>query len=169
MIRADVVEKLHSSRVQAFSVFIPMVPGDSSGPAEGSASKLKEAGIASFWDGKRDLGRQFVNVVTLPGKRKVAWDIYFLFGPDAVWDDQPPKPVFWMHQLANDERCLDGAKFRDRVQTEIDKLPKRLVFLTREGCANSPEMKRGSTSHSGTSTGRMATKSSMSRHCLPKM
>lgn len=120
-----------------------MIPSDRSGPAEESASKLKAAGIASFWDAKRDLGREFANVVTLPGNRKVAWDIYFLFGPDADWNDKPPTPIFWMHQLANDERCLDGTKFKDNVQAEMDNLPKHLVFLTRDGCAASPEMKRG--------------------------
>jgi hypothetical protein len=40
-----------------------------------------------------------------------AWDVYFVFGPEARWDDQPPAPTYWMHQLgraAPEDLRLDG-------------------------------------------------------------
>ena len=51
----------------------------------------------------------------MPRGRKLAWDVYFAFDAKAKWGDAPPTPAFWMHQLANDERKLDGERFKDQV------------------------------------------------------
>ncbi|MCC6403543.1 MAG: hypothetical protein IT207_05990 [Fimbriimonadaceae bacterium] len=143
MIRDDVVLKLKDKRLAAFSVYIPMVPGDSDKPAVEAAKRLEKAGIKSFWDGKRELGKAYASIVTLPKGRTIAWDIYFVYGPDAVWGRTPPKPVYWMHQLAVDDKCLDGTKFRVAVKKELDamKQTKHLVLLTRDGCTGTVTMK----------------------------
>lgn len=143
MIR-DIVTKPKDKRLAAFSVYIPMVPGDSSGPAVEAAKKLEGTGIEPFWDGDRSLGRAFAQTVRLPAGRPVAWDIYFVYGPDAVWGRTPPKPGFWMHQLANDERCLDPAKFRSAVEKELAKMKPtpKLTLLTREGCSGTATMRK---------------------------
>ena len=43
-----------------------------------------------------------------------AWDIYFLYGPEARWEaDLPPTPRFWMHQLGSrDSPRVDGPYLR---------------------------------------------------------
>ena len=33
-----------------------------------------------------------------------AWDIYFFYDKDAAWDEAPPKPVEWWHQLGGANR-----------------------------------------------------------------
>lgn len=116
MIRDDVVLKLNDKRIAAFSVYLPMMMGDSQKPAIDAAKKLENAGIQSFWDGERELGKAYAKIVELPKGRNIAWDICFVYGPDAVWGVNPPKPVFWMHQLAVDAKCLDGGKFRAAVK-----------------------------------------------------
>ena len=123
MIRDEVVLTLKNKRLAAFAAFIPMVPGDGENRAIESAKRMSEAGIEGFWDGKRELGKAYGKVVRLPSRssirQSVAWDVYFLYGPDAVWGVTPPKPDFWMHQLADDSRCLDGAKFRAAVEKAL--------------------------------------------------
>lgn len=48
------------------------------------------------------------------GLKGDAWDIYFVYGPQARWEDgAPPKPDFWMHQLnyAPPAQLLDAEEF----------------------------------------------------------
>ena len=141
MIRDDVVGKINDPRLVAISVFIPMLSGDSVDAARDSAGKLKKVGIDSFWDGKRDLGKEFGEAVMLPRGLKVAWDAYFIFGPDAKWQDRAPKPVFWMHQLANDDRFLDGDKFREQTEAELKKLAALAIDRGIDSCRINPALR----------------------------
>lgn len=34
-----------------------------------------------------------------------AWDIYFFYDEDAIWNDSPPTPVEWWHQLGGGDRA----------------------------------------------------------------
>jgi hypothetical protein len=42
-----------------------------------------------------------------------AWDVYLIYGKDSRWVSEPPKPEFWMHQLASGGPApeLDGEQF----------------------------------------------------------
>src|SRR5579862_276842 len=99
-----------------------MLINDGKAPAAEAAKKMADAGIPAFWDGKRELGLAYGQTVTLPQGKKTAWDVYFVYGPDAVWGETPPKPVFWMHQLADDAQCLDPAKFKAAIEKELKTL-----------------------------------------------
>jgi hypothetical protein len=45
-----------------------------------------------------------------------AWDVYLVFGPAAEWNERPPVPTYWMHQLSRGaapaDLWLDGEKLR---------------------------------------------------------
>lgn len=122
VIRNEVVAKLKDKRLATFSVFIPMLLRDGKTPAVEAAKKMTDAGIPSFWDGNHSLGKSYAETVKLPNGKKIAWDVYFVYGPNSVWGDAPPKPDFWMHQLAEDDQCLDPAKFRAAVEKELKAL-----------------------------------------------
>ena len=67
--------------------------------------------VRQYWDGADVLGEVYRSVLGLSGP---AWDVYLLFGPDQTWKEgQPPKPVFWMHQLSDETHAptLDAAVF----------------------------------------------------------
>ena len=54
------------------------------------------------------LGNQYGTALELP-RGTLAWDIYLLFDDSVTWDDAPPEPGSWWHQLAFDDRYLrDG-------------------------------------------------------------
>jgi hypothetical protein len=44
--------------------------------------------VRHFWDGHRLLGAHFAKV-TGAEAGAVAWDVFFLYAPDASWGDQP--------------------------------------------------------------------------------
>lgn len=75
---------------------------------------------AHFWDENGAVMQAYTKVLALPVD---AWDIYFLYGPEARWDsDVPPKPHFWMHQLGGlpGEMAalhLDSRVFADSVRS----------------------------------------------------
>ena len=145
VIRDEVILKLKDKPLSSFSVFLPMVGGDAKRPAESKAKELAKFGVRSFWDGQRELGRAYAKTMQAPKELPVAWDVYFIYGPDAVWKDSPPKPDFWMHQLIeDDELCLDGPKFRIAVEEQLKKVQptKKRMLLTREGCGATSELRR---------------------------
>jgi hypothetical protein len=37
----------------------------------------------------------------------MAWDVYVLYGKDAVWDGGPPAPTSWMHQKFGEDPALE--------------------------------------------------------------
>ena len=43
--------------------------------------------------------------------RGPAWDIYFFYGKGQEWNEGPPEPIEWMHQLGGGNR-IDATKFR---------------------------------------------------------
>ncbi len=43
-------------------------------------------------------------------------DVYFAFDAQREWKETPPVPTDWMHQLAEDERRLDGEKLRKSIE-----------------------------------------------------
>ena len=53
--------------------------------------------------------------MTLPRGRQLAWDIYFVYAPGVRWEEEPPLPTQWMHQLGLDERHLNGDTLRGTV------------------------------------------------------
>ena len=71
-----------------------------------------------FWDGTRKLGDRYKSVLNLPEPVHTAWDVYFAFGRSAEWNEVPPKPDVWMHQLggADGEKRLNGDELRLRVE-----------------------------------------------------
>lgn len=49
----------------------------------------------------------------------VAWDMYFVYGPESHWEDVPTVPDYWMHQLGIPEDVaprLDGTKLSAKIQ-----------------------------------------------------
>ncbi len=56
---------------------------------------------------------RIVRLPMLPedGAGRVAWDVYLVYPPGATWDDDPPVPAAWRHQLG-DSSWADAAHYR---------------------------------------------------------
>lgn len=74
-----------------------------------------------YWDQGGWLMRSYARRLGLSGD---AWDVYLIYGKDSRWDGEPPKPDFWMHQLASRAPApeLDGEQF---AREAIARLPQR--------------------------------------------
>jgi hypothetical protein len=70
-----------------------------------------------YWDGDVGLGNAYGRVVPLPNGRRLAWDIYFVYEKGVLWEEKPPEPDAWAHQLGLDDRHLsDGQRLLDDVR-----------------------------------------------------
>lgn len=48
---------------------------------------MPDTRVIHYWDGDRTVGRWFAE--HLEGYEGIVWDVYYLYGPDAVWDGTP--------------------------------------------------------------------------------
>jgi len=92
-------------------VWTPMLPGDSAGTARVATALIPDARARHYFDPERRAGRAIAG--RLGGAGKIAWDIYLFFAPGVAWEDEPPLPLGWAHQLgdaawADPARCHRG-------------------------------------------------------------
>ena len=80
---------LDSSRLRGLVAFLPMLDSDSQKAVPTSPDLRLEVTWEPY------LSRAYAPVLEVPR----AWDVYMLYRPGVTWDDAPPAPDFWMHQL----------------------------------------------------------------------
>ena len=70
--------------------------------------------LMHFWDGELKVGQWFAKEVD--GYEGTAWDVYYLYGPDATWETAP-SPLLGSGQTIYAER----EKLKTEVRTVLDK------------------------------------------------
>jgi hypothetical protein len=98
---SNVVKTLKSvpdDRVRAYVVWLPIFGGNFKGAAQELSSTFPDNRVSYYLDPDSLTGNGWERV--LKTEREMAWDVYFLYGPTARWEQEPPIPDFWMHQLS---------------------------------------------------------------------
>lgn len=113
-----------SANLVGFVIWVPMLGGTASN-VPGAAALAPDRRVSHYWDGSNDLGASYEHM--LPVSTGPAWDVYMLFAPGVVWSGaEPPKPSFWMHQLAiSNAPRLDAAVFADEARRMLAKIGSR--------------------------------------------
>lgn len=104
------MRKLSDPRLRVYSVWVPKLSGEEK-DVPVATRFMPDDRATHYWDGAGVLVHAYTKVLSLP---EDAWDIYFLYGPEARWEaDLPPTPRFWMHQLGSrDSPRVDGPYLR---------------------------------------------------------
>ncbi len=107
-----------SRRLIGFTIWVPML-GGKAGNVPDAMTLAPDPCVSHYWDASNDLGITYQRV--LPVSTGPAWDVYFIYAPGIVWSGaDPPKPSFWMHQLAiNNAPHLDAAVFADHARAML--------------------------------------------------
>ena len=116
MVRESILETLKTEKIKVYVVWTPVLREDERAKVADVTGLIEDERVQHFWDKDKSLGFSFGKVVTLPRERALAWDVYFVFDEKAEWNDQPPAPAGWMHQLGIDKKTLDGDKLRTSVE-----------------------------------------------------
>jgi hypothetical protein len=86
-----------------------MLPADQSMAAQEACSLVLDKRASHFWDAEGTLPRTFSRVLSLPSGCP-AWDVYLAYPAGVTWEEEPPRPLHWQHQLGAVARAprLDG-------------------------------------------------------------
>jgi hypothetical protein len=79
--------------------------------------------LSHYWDHDLRLSHAFHRVLQLgqrPQPHRIAWDIFLLYEARIMWNEEPPVPEFWMHQLfLEDVPELDAAVLRRELERRM--------------------------------------------------
>ena len=92
-----IIAKFPDADIAASIVWIPILDKDSIEAARPSVKYLSDKRFQHFYDQDQIVGKQIANSIGWGGH--VAWDIYLFYVPYAIWNNEPPEPKSWMHQL----------------------------------------------------------------------
>jgi hypothetical protein len=76
-----------------------MLPLDMGLTARRQAAKITDVRVRHFHDPHKRVGRALGESLGAPGK--TWWDVYLFYAAGSAWDDNPPPPVRWAHQLSD--------------------------------------------------------------------
>ena len=109
VIQNAVLEPIEDPSLRAYVVWVPVLPADQSTAAREACSLVPDHRASHFWDSEGGLARTFSRVLGLPSGCP-AWDVYLTYPPGMRWEQEPPKPPYWHHQLgaAASAPQLDG-------------------------------------------------------------
>jgi len=125
---ASLLSKTHDTRVQTFVVHMPVI-GAKATDVSPAAELLHNPNVHNYWNASGNFGRLAGNALQLrQGDKTVyAWDVWIVYGPDAVWQSGPPTPDLLMHQLPTlpAKQFLDADAFAAKAQALLNHLPAR--------------------------------------------
>ena len=125
---AALLSKTHDPRVQTFVVHMPVI-GAKATDVSPAAELLHNPNVHNYWNASSNFGRLAGTALQLKqGDKSVyAWDVWIVYGPDAVWQSGPPTPALLMHQLPTlpSKQFLDADAFAAKAQALLSQLPAR--------------------------------------------
>lgn len=143
--------------IRVYAVWQPMLPTDWSAPSTSVLARLSDGRVQQYWDPKHVLASQMKKDATPPQpvqdccvRSGILWDLAAVYPPGAVWSDRMPAATLFNGPVVD---VIDGIQealdpSRARVTPDAAPAPSAgassgtLVFLTRDGCANTTVMRR---------------------------
>lgn len=119
----DLLSKTNDPQLQTFVIHVPRLnPPPTEKDVPEAATLLRNDHVHHYWNPSGSFGRELADGLELKvdGEEVYAWDVWLVYGPDAVWDGElPPKPKYFMHQLwalgGTDLPRFDSEVFAQRV------------------------------------------------------
>ena len=76
-----------------------MLPPDNEAAAASSARLIRDPRARHFYDPNALVGKAIAARLGSPSA--IAWDFYLFFSSGLEWNQDPPMPVEWAHQLSD--------------------------------------------------------------------
>jgi hypothetical protein len=88
-VQKEILEIHPDSDLRVYVVWFNMLSGDSR--SSWDECVMSDPRATHLWDQKRLASRAFAGEVE--GAAPPVWDAYLLYGPEATWGDEPPRPI----------------------------------------------------------------------------
>lgn len=85
----EILEAEPAAELRVYAIWVPFLGGTSEA-ADVSRRVLPDPRVTPFWDGSALTSEWFAT--NIDHSSTPAWDVYYLFGPDATWTDVP-RPI----------------------------------------------------------------------------
>lgn len=82
----EILEREPAAALRVYAVWVPFLGGTREA-AEVSTRVLSDPRVTQYWDGSSLTSEWFAKNVE--HSQAPAWDVYYLYGPDARWTDVP--------------------------------------------------------------------------------
>jgi len=117
-----VLNDVPDDRVRVYVIWDPIFGGNFDREAKKLSSSFPDKRVSYYKDPDSLAGALWERV--LKTQREIAWDVYLLYGAEARWETEPPKPDFWMHQLSGVTIAphLDVKKFTEELKGMLNRL-----------------------------------------------
>lgn len=86
--QSQILQRYPAADLRVYVVWLPVMPLDARFDV---ADLLVDRRATHFWDNERRVSKALRDAYGSPDR--LVWDAYFVFGPDASWDDGPPPPL----------------------------------------------------------------------------
>ncbi len=119
---AFIAEHQNDERLVTFIAYVPTLGAREEHVAP-AIPLLDGPRVHHYWEDSGIIGRYYMR--TLGIEPIYAWDIWMLYGPEAVWEETlPPDPLFWQHQLGSIDKAerLDADVFARVTREHLDRL-----------------------------------------------
>lgn len=83
--QTQLLKEYSSEELRVYAVWLQMLPSITNDKWDPTI--IPDARVKHFWDGDLDVARWFARQVD--GYEGVSWDMYYLYGPNAVWKSVP--------------------------------------------------------------------------------
>ena len=83
--QSQLLAEYSSPELRVYAVWLPVLASDARETWNGNT--MPDPRVVHFWDGAAEVGQWFGR--EMDGYGGIAWDIYYLYGPDATWESVP--------------------------------------------------------------------------------
>jgi len=105
-VQSHILEKNSTDNLQVYAVWVPFVGGNEQA-AELSQRALPDPRVVQYWDAAAATSDWFAKNVEQ--SLAPAYDVYFLYGPDAEWTSVPGPLVSSGGTIIGQSSALEGA------------------------------------------------------------
>ena len=118
------IEESSYADIEIMIVWIDMLAEDNAITASVAAKIFQDTRVRQFHDPNRLAGKAIAE--SLGVNHASAWDMYLVYEKGKTWQEKPPAPFDWAHQL--DDPWADPSHFawRDDLPVRLRKIMNRL-------------------------------------------
>ena len=115
------LDQIKDPDVRVYAVWASILKSDFEIGVGRATKRLPDERVSHYWDGRGELVRAYGRVLKL-GDDKTAWDVYYVYGRDIEWGDEPPEPGFFMDQVGLPRgQPLNAGKLAAEIRRLLEK------------------------------------------------